>query len=95
MHRSRRYVAWPQEAGRELKLLRPCKIRAQWPSLSPPAKPDKRKRDLDNIASKAILDLMVAHQVISDDHLVVKVTGDPGPPQSRVAPCGLPSSQLW
>jgi Holliday junction resolvase RusA-like endonuclease len=36
-------------------------------------RPDKRKRDLDNIAGKAVLDLLVAHKVIADDALVVSL----------------------
>jgi len=28
---------------------------------------DRRRRDLDNIATKAVLDLLTAHQVIADD----------------------------
>jgi Holliday junction resolvase RusA-like endonuclease len=35
---------------------------------------DQRKRDLDNIATKAVLDLLTAHGVIEYDANVVKVT---------------------
>jgi len=37
-------------------------------------RPDARKRDLDNAAGKAVLDLLVAHQVITDDSLVTSLT---------------------
>lgn len=36
-------------------------------------KPDRRRRDLDNIATKAILDLLTAHGIIQDDAMVVKL----------------------
>jgi hypothetical protein len=32
--------------------------------------PDRRRRDLDNVAGKAVLDLLQAHQVITDDSMV-------------------------
>jgi Holliday junction resolvase RusA-like endonuclease len=37
-------------------------------------RPDNRKRDLDNAAGKAVLDLLVAHQVIEDDSNVMRIT---------------------
>ncbi|TIO15608.1 MAG: RusA family crossover junction endodeoxyribonuclease [Mesorhizobium sp.] len=37
-------------------------------------KPDKRKRDLDNAGTKAILDLLVSMQVIDDDSLVQRIS---------------------
>ena len=35
-------------------------------------RPDRRRRDLENIATKAVLDLLTAHGVIQDDADVVK-----------------------
>jgi Holliday junction resolvase RusA-like endonuclease len=36
-------------------------------------RPDNRKRDLDN-AGKAVMDLLVAHQVIEDDSQVMRIS---------------------
>ena len=74
VHRSRRYLAWLKEAGWQLKLQKPGKMRGPVVLTIAAGRPDQRKRDLDNIATKAILDLLTAHQVIGDDHFVVKVT---------------------
>ena len=67
VHRSRRYVAWQQTAGWQLKLQRPSKIQGPVAINIAAGRPDQRKRDLDNIATKAVLDQLVAHQVTEDD----------------------------
>jgi len=35
---------------------------------------DNRKRDLDNVATKALLDLVTSHNVITDDSMVTSLT---------------------
>ena len=37
-------------------------------------RPDQRKRDLDNIATKAVLDSLTAHRIIADDLSVARIT---------------------
>ncbi len=71
---SRRYRAWREEAGLALAAQRPL------PSFSEPVevtlsigKPDRRKRDLDNLF-KAPLDLLVEFGVLADDHLVHRLS---------------------
>ena len=62
------YRAWTKEAGRILALARAT------PSIGPFAArlifdgPDQRRRDVDNLG-KAVLDLLVRHGVVKDDHL--------------------------
>ena len=56
-----------QAAGWELKLQHPRKIQGPVAISIAAGRPDQRKRDLDNIATKAVLDLLVAHGVIEDD----------------------------
>ena len=78
-HRTRSNVPQPPLRGvahrRRLgaQSQRPGKIQGPVAITVAAGKPDKRKRDLDNIASKAFLDLMVAHQVITDDSMVVSL----------------------
>ena len=75
VHRSRRYLVWTEG----------CRLGDKSAATPQDPRPgrldirrrqtgDRRRRGLDNIATKAILDLLTAHQVISDDHFVVKVT---------------------
>ena len=52
----------------ELKAQRPGQIEGEVEVSIALGRPDgRRKRDLDNAAGKAVLDLLVAHQVIEDD----------------------------
>jgi Holliday junction resolvase RusA-like endonuclease len=73
VHRSRRYLAWLQAAGWELKLRRPRKIPDPVAIRIAAGRPIS-KRDLDNIATKAMLNLLTAHKVIADDSLVARIT---------------------
>jgi len=73
--RSKEYQSWLTSAGWELKAQRPGQVEGEVAvsiALGRPA--DNRKRDLDNAAGKAVMDLLVAHQVISDDSLVTSIT---------------------
>ena len=67
---SKRYTAWRKAAGWELALQRPKHVAGPVAITVAAGKPDRRKRDLDNIAGKAVLDLLVAHHVIADDSMV-------------------------
>ena len=73
MYRSRRYVAWLTEAGWELKAQRPKRFAGAVRIDVAIGRPDRRKRDLDNVATKAIQDLLTAHQIIEDDSLVTSL----------------------
>jgi Holliday junction resolvase RusA-like endonuclease len=75
-HKSARYRKWEEEAYAALLQQRP------WPRLTGPVeiavtygRPDKRKRDLDNLM-KATLDFLRAPNVkiIQDDSLVQRIT---------------------
>jgi crossover junction endodeoxyribonuclease RusA len=75
VHRSARYTAWLKEAGWSLLRQRPARLKG-WVRISIAAgRPDNRRRDLDNVAGKALLDLLVAHQVIEDDSKVLALSG--------------------
>jgi Holliday junction resolvase RusA-like endonuclease len=74
VHRSRRYVAWLKAAGWELRVQRPRKIPGPVAISIAVGRPDERKRDLDNVSFKALLDLLTSHEVIEDDSLVVSLT---------------------
>ena len=73
VHLSRAYREWRRAAGYTLIDQKP-------PHVSPPyvveiaaARPDKRKRDLDNLI-KPVLDLLTSNNVISDDSMVEHLT---------------------
>jgi len=80
--RSSAYDAWRKEAGWEFNAQRPGQVEVSI-ALGRPA--DKRKRDLENAAGKAVLELLVAHQVIEDDSMVMRITSgwDRSVPASR------------
>jgi Holliday junction resolvase RusA-like endonuclease len=71
--RSRRYVQWLRDAGWQLVAQRPARLTGRVSIGVAIGRPDRRKRDLDNIATKAVLDLLVAHQVIEDDSDVTDI----------------------
>ena len=74
--KSAQYRAWEKEAGWSLNH-NPSWIGHQ----NKPyhlditlVRPDKRKRDLDNVGSKAISDLLVKHGITPDDSLMQSLT---------------------
>lgn len=70
--RSSRYEMWLNEAGWELKSQRPVKHTGPVNVTIALCPFDKRRRDADN-GCKAVLDLLVKHQVIpADDNRFVK-----------------------
>jgi Holliday junction resolvase RusA-like endonuclease len=74
VYRSSAYEDWRKEAGWELKAQRPGRVEGSVEVTITAGKPDGRRRDLDNIAGKALLDLLVEHQVIADDSLVASIS---------------------
>ena len=77
--RSKVSDSWIKAAGWELLAQRPGQVEVSIAL----GRPDSRKRDLDNAAGKAVLDLLVAHQVIEDDSLVTSKRWDHAVPPGR------------
>jgi len=69
MRISKGYEDWQIIAGLALNKQRPKKITGAYKLTIQASRPDKRRRDLDNIAFKAINDLLVKHGVVEDDSL--------------------------
>lgn len=64
---SEAYRNWIKQAGMEIMLQRP-KITLGKVGITISLKaPDKRRRDLDNVGGKAVLDLLVRHSLIEGD----------------------------
>lgn len=79
------YRAWKTEAGTELMIQRPKKHAGPVSVEVALCPPDKRRRDIDNAGFKAVLDLLVTHQIIeADDSTIVRSIKaswvDAGPP---------------
>jgi crossover junction endodeoxyribonuclease RusA len=66
---SENYKSWRTEAGWALKAQNPQKTTGRVRVTIIAVRPDKRKRDIDNI-TKAINDLLVSFEVIEDDCLI-------------------------
>jgi crossover junction endodeoxyribonuclease RusA len=64
---SEAYRGWKTEAGKLLNAQRPRKMRGQVAVTVELCAPDKRRRDADNAGTKAVLDLLVSHQIIEAD----------------------------
>ena len=86
IYRSSTYDVWRKEAGWELQAQRPGKVEGEVEVSIALGRPDNRKRDLDNAAGKAVLDLLVSHQVIECDSKVMRITSswDRSVPAGRV-----------
>lgn len=69
MRISKGYEDWQLLAGHALNRQKPSKIAGAYKLTIQASRPDKRRRDLDNIAFKAINDLLVKHGVVEDDSL--------------------------
>src|SRR5262245_51088668 len=72
--RSSSYDAWRKEAGWELRAQRPGRVEGPVEISIALGRPDSRKRDLDNVATKAALDLLVEHEVIECDSKFMRIT---------------------
>jgi Holliday junction resolvase RusA-like endonuclease len=66
-HLSQKYRKWRDEAGWRLKELNPGKVKGPVAISVSLVAPDKRVRDLDNCGFKAVIDLLVKHQIIEAD----------------------------
>jgi crossover junction endodeoxyribonuclease RusA len=66
MYRSPEYVAWLEEAGWMVKAQTKDQIFGQYIIHISATKPDKRRRDLDNLL-KSTSDLLVKTKVVEDD----------------------------
>ncbi len=70
---SEKYRLWRDEAGWMVAAQRPAKIEGPVAISVELRAPDKRRRDLDNVGFKAVIDLLVSHQIITaDDSRIVK-----------------------
>ena len=67
--KSKRYAQWQRSVGWELLTQRRARISGPVTIVIAAGKPDRRRRDVDNLG-KALLDLLVAHQVIADNSMV-------------------------
>lgn len=61
------YRKWKAEAGLTLLSQRPKRVPGQVSVTVKLCPPDKRRRDADNAGTKAVLDLLVSHQIIEGD----------------------------
>lgn len=82
MRRSEGYMSWLEKAGWEVKQQRPSKVAGPYALSLIATRPDKRKRDLDNLL-KPVSDLLVKMGIVADDSLCESisarwVTGEPG-----------------
>jgi crossover junction endodeoxyribonuclease RusA len=73
VHRAPLYLSWLKEAGWSLLQQRPARITGPVRITIPAGRPDRRRRDIDNLG-KAILDFLVGHQVITNDSQVASIT---------------------
>jgi crossover junction endodeoxyribonuclease RusA len=64
---SEAYRLWKTEAGRLLNSQHPKKMLGKVAVTVELCAPDKRRRDADNAGTKAVLDLLVSHQIIEAD----------------------------
>jgi crossover junction endodeoxyribonuclease RusA len=82
VYRSPQYRAWVTEAGWSLRAQRPKSVAGPVSVTIAAGRPDRRRRDVDNLA-KALLDLLVQHRVLEDDS---KVTSFAARWDSSIAP---------
>lgn len=79
VRRSEKYVAWLREAGWEAKLqARGGMIVGEYDLTVKAVRPDKRKRDLDNLL-KPISDLIVGAGLVEDDSLCRRIVAEWAP----------------
>ena len=69
-YRTAKYMSWVEEAGKHIAkqdtpetIAHPVKIELAI------GRPDKRRRDIDNLI-KSVLDILCHHQILEDDHWV-------------------------
>lgn len=67
VHRSSKYTDWLVSSGYEIISQRPANVSGPYRLSVALVRPDKRRRDLDNVGFKAISDLLKSVGVIDDD----------------------------
>ena len=73
-HKSQQYSAWLKEAGNMINIQKPGRVEGNYCLSVSLCRPDRRKRDLDNIAAKGVNDLLVRHGIVEDDSLCVETS---------------------
>jgi Holliday junction resolvase RusA-like endonuclease len=85
MYRSSEYVAWLAECVLLIRQQRIAKVKGHYQLSIRAVRPDKRRRDIDNIGGKAINDLLQHAGIVEDDCLCDLITCQwvtTGPPTS-------------
>ncbi len=67
------YRKWKALAAQEIALQRPGKVEGPFSIVVTLYRPDKRRRDLDNVGTKAILDSLTTAGVIEDDRFAQSI----------------------
>lgn len=73
--KTKAYRSWLAEAGWETVRQRPVGVKGRVRVRVVFGKPDKRKRDLDNLL-KCVFDLLTKYGLIEDDSMVVKLEAE-------------------
>jgi crossover junction endodeoxyribonuclease RusA len=73
VHKSAAYKAWLSEAGWEVRAQHPDKVSGSYCLAIKAVRPDKRRRDIDNLI-KPVSDLLCSVGVIEDDSYCEKVS---------------------
>ena len=77
VYRSKKYTDWMDECGYALQQQTPLPFFYEPVSISIKiGRPDKRRRDLDNFATKAVFDALVHYRILDDDSLVHRFTAE-------------------
>ena len=71
---SKRYEQWKTAAAAAVYDQKAGRIDGEYCLSVSLCKPDKRKRDLDNVSTKVINDLLVRHGIVEDDSLCVETS---------------------
>lgn len=70
-----KYRAWQSEAGWRLREQRAAPIAGCVEVSIVAIRPDSRRRDIDNL-SKAICDILVVNNIISDDRMIGRISAE-------------------
>lgn len=73
VYRAPAYATWFRAASNELNAQHPGKVSGPYELRIVLGRPDRRRRDLDNIV-KSISDVLVLNRVVDDDSQAIKIT---------------------
>lgn len=73
--KTKAYTSWLHQAGWETVRQKPVGVKGRVRVRVVFGKPDKRKRDLDNLL-KCVFDLLTRYDLIEDDSMVVKLEAE-------------------